>query len=212
MKAFRAGRVAAQDSEEPAGLEGLFDLHRPELLRFLCARCGSREEAEDLIQDLWIKLANLATGPIANGRAYLFRMANNLVLDQRRTRHRAMARDRNWLDAEGGGAIAPEDRLDPSEPADETIARNQESALLERAISELPPGAQRALRLYRLEGHSQAQIAEIMDISRSGVEKHLAVAMKHLRNSLANCGWFDPAASQEHGDARGGEPRLEPKP
>jgi RNA polymerase sigma factor (sigma-70 family) len=212
MKAVGAERVTAREGEETAGLEGLFDLHRPELLRFLAARCGSREEAEDLIQELWIKLATIATGPIANGRAYLFRMANNLVLDQRRAQHRAMARDRNWLNTEGGGALAPEDRPDPSEPADETISRNQEAALLEQAISELPAGAQRALRLYRLEGHSQAQVAEIMGISRSGVEKHLAVAMKHLRNALADCGWINPAASEQHGDARGGEPRLETKP
>jgi RNA polymerase sigma-70 factor (ECF subfamily) len=34
-----------------------------------------------------------------------------------------------------------------------------------------------------------------MGISRSGVEKHLAVAMKHLRDRLAQCGWFAFAVS-----------------
>lgn len=195
------------------GLEVLFTQHRAELLRFLAARCGSLEDAEDLIQDLWFKVTTQqASGPIANGRAYLFRMANNLVLDEVRSRHRAMKRDRNWLEAEGGGVVEPEQRLDPVMPADEAIAQQQEVQILHDAISQLPAGAQRALRLYRFEGIPQAEIARIMGISRSGVEKHLAVAMKHLRNSLADCGWFASAASNNHEQPRGGEPRWEQKP
>lgn len=186
----------------------MFSQHRGELLRFLTARCGSLDAAEDHLQDLWLKVSTQATGPIANGRAYLFRMANNLVLDELRGRHRAMQRDRSWLETEGGGAVELDDRPDPSTPADEAIAARQEADLLERAIGELPQGAQRALRLYRIEGIPQGEIARIMGISRSGVEKHLVVAMKHLRNSLADCGWIEPAASQEHQKPRGGEPRM----
>ena len=191
------------------GLEGLLSQHRAELLRFLTARCGNQAEAEDLLQDLWIKVSTMSPGPIANGRAYLFRMANNLVLNQARTRHRAMRRDMSWLQAEGQGDDPPDDRPDPAMPADEMIARRQEASLLEEAIAALPPGAQRALRLYRLEGRGQAEIAEIMGISRSGVEKHLAVAMKHLRNSLADCGWYGPAGSKQQGQPRGRNPRTE---
>lgn len=195
-----------------AGLGALFTQYRFELLRFLTARCGSREEAEDHLQELWVKISTQATGPIANGRAYLFRMANNLVLNELRSRHRAMARDRNWLENEGGGAAEPEDRPDPAMPADEAIARQQEAALLERAISSLPPGAQRALRLYRLEGIPQGEVAEIMGISRSGVEKHLAVAMKHLRNALADCGSFAAAVSDKKKKPRGGGSRNGQEP
>jgi len=190
----------------------LFTQFRAELLRFLTARCGSQDEAEDLLQELWIKASGQPAGPIANGRAYLYRMANNLVLDQLRSRHRAMARDREWLASDGGGMIDPEDRPDPSEPADEAIGRRQEADILENAISALPDGAQRALRLYRLEGIPQGEIAKIMGISRSGVEKHLAVAMKHLRNSLADCGLFESVASNQHRGLRGGEPRLDEEP
>jgi len=195
-----------------AGLGALFTQHRAELLRFLTARCGSPEEAQDHLQELWLKITTQPSRPIANGRAYLFRMANNLVLDERRARHRAMARDRNWLEAEGGGAMEPEYRPDPAMPADEAIAMQQEAALLEQAICQLPAGAQRALRLYRLEGVAQGEIARIMGISRSGVEKHLAVAMKHLRNALADCGWIAAAASEEQGQSRGGEPQLGREP
>ena len=73
------------DNEAPhssVGLEGLLDTHRAELLRFLAARCGDASEAEDLFQELWLKVRAASPGPVANGRAYLFRAANNLVLDR----------------------------------------------------------------------------------------------------------------------------------
>ncbi|WP_293841185.1 sigma factor [Sphingopyxis sp.] len=64
--------------EPTAGLASLFDQHRGELLRFLRARCGNADDTDDCLQELWLKAANDPSGPIANGRAYLFRMANNL--------------------------------------------------------------------------------------------------------------------------------------
>lgn len=194
------------------GLASLFSHHRAELLRFLVARCGNREEADDLLQDLWIKAADQPSGPIANGRAYLFRMANNLVLDRRRAEHRAMARDRAWVEADGHLGVDPEDRPDPALPADEAIMQSQEAEMVRQAIASLPPGAQKALRLHRLEGYPQAEVAQIMGISRSGVEKHLAVAMKHLRNALADCGLFPAAASKGQSGIRGGEPRKDSEP
>lgn len=200
--------MATDDRSLPGGLAKLFEDHRRELLRFLVARCGDPGEAEDLLQELWIKADSSSPGPVANGRAYLFRMANNLVLDGVRARRRAMARDRNWIEAEGPVEALPEDRTDPSLPADEAIAKAQETEILKRAIAELPPGARRALQLYRIEEMSQAEVARTMEISRSGVEKHLAVAMKHLRNALADCGFFPATASQEQWIVRDGETRM----
>ena len=187
----------------PSGLAAAFDLYRVELRYFLVARCGDAGDAEDLLNELWIRLSTHATGPIGNPRGYLFRIANNLALNHSRTRRRAMARDRSWLAADGMGDIPLEDRPDLALPAATevlagvTAGRQQEAEILHNAISTLPPGAQRALRLHRLEGHEQKEVAHIMGISRSGVEKHLAVAMKHLRDCLAECGWFTPAVSMK---------------
>ena len=174
----------------PGGLHALFDLHRADLLRFLKARCGDGAMAEDLLQDLWLKLSRPLGGPVQNGRAYLFRMANNLVLDGARGRARAMRRDRDWIEVDGA---MPEDRPDPADNAEDMLVRQQEAGVLHRAIDALPPGARRALWLYRIEEHSQAEVAGIMRISRSGVEKHLAVAMRHLRDWLAEAGMMPPA-------------------
>ena len=204
---------------EPAtfGLARLFEQHRPELLRFLRARCGDAGEADDLAQELWIKIASAAPGPIANGRSYLFRMANNLVLDQRRSRHRAMARDKAWLGVLGRGDHPPEFSPDPAPNAEEVLQHNEEARILAAAIAELPPGAARALRLHRLDGLPQAEVASIMGISRSGVEKHLAVALRHLRrilleHSLLDCGSAPAAASGDSNNTDGGQVQGEPTP
>lgn len=178
------------------GLTALLQQHRAELLAFLVARCGQASEAEDILQDMWLKLADAATGPVQNPRSYLFRVANNLVLDRLRSRQRAMRRDLAWI---GHGATAPEARADTAPLADETLLRAEEEAVLRRAIADLPPGAGRALLLHRIEGYGQAEVAAIMGISRSGVEKHLATAMRHLRQALLDCGYFGAAASGRQG-------------
>ena len=195
--------------ERAHGLAALFVAQREELRRFLIARCGSIADAEDHLQDLWIRLESLAVGPIANGRAYLFRMANNLVLDSLRGRTRAMRRDLNWLEADGNIEATPENRIDPAPTAEQVMASADEARILREAIDALPPGARRALMLNRFEGLTQSEVAKVMGISRSGVEKHLALAMVHLRRTFADCGLLDTAASKISEERRAGDLRLE---
>lgn len=192
-----------------AGLSALLEQLRPELLRFLAARCGNADEAQDVMQDLWLKLSAGTPGPVANGRAYLYRMASNLVLDRRRALQRAMARDRHWIDDDGKSGVAVLDRADPAQAADEAMIEREEAQVLQDAIESLPPGARRALQLYRFEGRKQDEIAAEMGISRSGVEKHLALAMRQLRNALSNCGFFGSVTSQGQDQPRAGETRQE---
>jgi RNA polymerase sigma-70 factor (ECF subfamily) len=178
------------------GLAALYHRHAGELRRFLAARSGDADLAEDLFQDLWIKVGARPSGPVSDGRAYLFRMANNLVLDHARSRQRGMARDRAWIDEEVPSSPLPEARPDPAPDAEAQLAKAQETLMLTRAMASLPPGARQALHLYRLEEHSQPEVAKIMGISLSGVEKHLALAMKHLRAKLLDCGLLGAAASE----------------
>jgi len=189
-----------------AGLAAILAAERRTLLRFLTARCGDGAEAEDLLQELWLKIAIAPAGPIANGRAYLFRMANNLALDRARARRRAMRRDRAWIDRDEPAETSIELRHDHAPDAEDALIAAQEADIVRRAVDALPHGARRALLLYRFEGHGQAEIAQIMGISRSGVEKHLALAMKHLRQSLKDCGFFGAAASLDQETAGGKAP------
>ena len=53
--------------------------------------------AEDLVQDIYIKLVGLELeAPVQNNAAFLDRMGSNLMLDRLRQQHRAAARDGDW--------------------------------------------------------------------------------------------------------------------
>jgi len=164
------------------GLRALYVAHRSELQRFLVARTGDAADAQDLVQEIWLRIERGGPGPVANGRAYLFRIAHHLVLDRVRERARRVARERDWADValdQRAGEVDPQQA-----PTDELLIATQDAARLADAIAALPAGAGRAFRLHKIEGLSHAETAARLGISRKGVEKHMAVAMAHLRRSL----------------------------
>lgn len=165
------------------GLEGVYYLHRAELLRLLCARTGDATEAEDILQDLWLKAHAQQAATLSNSKAYLYRMAQNLLIDRLRERRRRMCRDYQWLT---DFALAHAGTGGWQRSAEEAAYENEETERLARAIERLPDGARRVFRLHKLEGLSHAEVASRLAISRSGVEKHMAVAMKYLRRTLLN--------------------------
>ena len=78
-------------------LLALYLNRRANLVRFLAARAGSAAAAEDLAQELYLKLATRdRSAPVANPMALLYRMALNLMLDRARGESRAAARDTAW--------------------------------------------------------------------------------------------------------------------
>ncbi len=188
---MREESQAAKAIHEPAGLVAVYDQHRGDLLRFLRARTRDHAEAEDVVQELWLRLRDLRPGPISNARAYLYQMANNLVLDRARERRRRSIRDQNWTEQSYALAPGPDGEVqtvDPGQTPEAQLVEAEEQRALEKAIAELPEGARRAFCLHKIDGLSHAEVAVRLGISRSGVEKHIAVAMKNLRRLLADCG------------------------
>jgi RNA polymerase sigma-70 factor (ECF subfamily) len=168
---------------EPAGMVAHF---RADLMRFLVARTGDRDEAEDILQELWVRTRDVKPAAVEHWRAYLFRVAHNLVIDRRRAAQRRAARERRWSE-EAHGVMSPtEEAADTAPGADDAIAAREEAARLASAIANLPEGARRVFQLHKIEGHSHGEVAAHLGISKSGVEKHMAVAMKHLRRMLAD--------------------------
>lgn len=170
-------------AESSRGLESVYGLHRGELLRFLTARTGDPGEAEDILQEVWIRLHRSADAPVANARAYLFRVAQNLVVDRLREKQRRMKRERLWLEEHAATAASGE-TLDPGRNAEEALLEREETSLLAAAVDTLPEGARRVFELHKQEGLSHAEVAMRLGISKSGVEKHMAVAMKYFRRAL----------------------------
>lgn len=156
------------------GLEATFLANRAALLRFLRAR-GAGDAAEDLLQELWARASAGASGPIADPLAYLYRSANNLMLDMVRAETRSMRRDDQWAEAVGWkGAAAP---IPSAEQA--LIAREQLQAA-EATLAGLGERTDAIFRRFRLDGVSQREIAEEQGISLSAVEKHLQKAYRAL--------------------------------
>ncbi len=181
-KAFPVEIETHSIAEKTGGLRSIFDVSRASLLRLLSARLGSPADAEDLLQELWIKLATLETGPIANPKAYLHRMALNLANDQVRARVRQRGRESAWSDlmVAGHDSVA----IDPAPLPDRALIAKGELGRLSRAIQALPDRSQEAFRLHRIEGKGHAEVADSMGISKSAVEKHMATAMKHLVQAM----------------------------
>nr|WP_296600287.1 RNA polymerase sigma factor [Phenylobacterium sp.] len=156
---------------------------RANLVRFFAARSGSTAAAEDLAQELYVKLATRDQAVTAeNPVALIYRIATNVMLDRARGEARAVARDAAWRRvahaSEGGEDVADE------APADEAVASRQRLRQLVDAVGDLPPQMQRAFRLHKLEGRSHAETAQAMGLSVKSVEKHISAALKALTAKL----------------------------
>lgn len=157
-----------------SGLKAVYLRERPKLLRLMTARLGSQDEAEDILQELWIKLQTAALGPIGSPLAYLMRTANNLAIDRRRTEIWRTARETHWVDAQPTAAEHPD--------AAEAMIARERLAEVNAAIDALPERVGRVFRLYRLEGLAQKEIAREMGISLSLVEKLLQQAYRAIHD------------------------------
>ena len=156
---------------------------RGDLVRFFTIRLGTPAEAEDLVQEIYLKISAIETSSdIKDPAAYLYRMGSNLLVDRVRTEIRGRRRNREWHDAYRT-AIDGHDLLDePSQ--DDALDAKQRLAQLLAAVDQLPPQCQNVFRLYRFEGLAHGEIAARLGISRSAVEKHVSVALKHLVERL----------------------------
>lgn len=143
--------------------------YRAALLRFLLARRVPADEAEDILQDLFVKLEGLTPGPVAEPRAYLYRMAENLLHDRRRSAGWRTSREEAWVAAQLGSTR----EADGSPSAERTLIAREELKLMSDALAALPDRTLQIFRHYRLAGLRQREIADEMGISVSSVEKHL---------------------------------------
>jgi len=149
------------------------ELHAP-LLSHVKGRMRSASDAEDIAQETWARMSvALHAGPITNFRAYLYRVARNLIIDHGR---RAGPR------IEIGGLEAlvvtlPDPRPDPES---ELITR-EELRRMDRIIAGMPTRARQVFRLSRLEGLSFAEIGRELGISRQTVQDHMTRALLALQ-------------------------------
>jgi RNA polymerase sigma factor (sigma-70 family) len=175
MRRVKGGRRVS--GEHQGELVSAFMEHRDALARFLAIRCGS-DGAEDLMQELWIKVQQVGT-EVDVPLAYLYRMAHRLVLDTRRGASRGRDRDWDWSFAQG---ITEAVELPIAE---RTLLAREHLRLVEQTLVSVGSRAMRIFTRYRVDGIEQRRIADEMGISISTVEKDLRrsyAALARLRD------------------------------
>jgi RNA polymerase sigma-70 factor (ECF subfamily) len=152
---------------------------RATLLRFLAARRATPDEAEDVLQDLSVKLETQTIGPVAEPLPYLCRMADNLLVDRRRSAVARSVREEAWMETQFGSAI------DDTPSAERLLIGREMVALMTSALAGLPDRTVLIFRKFRLEGIPQREIAAELGISVSAVEKHLHKAYQTVADAHA---------------------------
>ncbi|CAG7857877.1 hypothetical protein MCAMS1_02863 [biofilm metagenome] len=149
-----------------------------DLIGYLSHLLNCRDTAEDIAHESFMALAHSAQQTIINQpRGYLFRTAGNLAVDYLR-HNQAVARhvenEFTW-------------REEPQQASPEQeVSRDERSALVKQAIAEMPPRTRDVFILHKLHNYSYREIATLLNISESGVEKHISKGLKHCRIHLKN--------------------------
>jgi RNA polymerase sigma-70 factor (ECF subfamily) len=159
---------------DEASFEVLFYRHYDRIYGLLFRLLGNRTEAEDVTQELFLKLYKqpLDGRKEHNVSAWLYRAATNMAYNHIRGRNRRWQRNRILL---------PDMSDDPSDPA-EAAVRNEAEAAVRAALLRLPERQSRLL-LLRQMGLSYAELAEVNDIAPGSVGKLLSRAADNFREA-----------------------------
>ncbi|AYG95649.1 RNA polymerase sigma factor [Brevundimonas naejangsanensis] len=154
---------------EPDGLEGLNALYR-QYARWLAGRLRAHvdpDQAADVVQETYLRAAPYSAGGIRHPRAFLLRIAMNVVRDESRCRKRR-------------GSSEPFTELaDPGEAAGQV-----EALMMKKAVLTMPALYREVFVLSRFAGMSYPEIAAARGLSVKAVEWRMSKALQHCVEQL----------------------------
>jgi len=153
--------------------------HRDNLLRYAGTIVGDPIQAEDVVQEAFLRFGASSDGRLLERPAqFLYRIVRNLAIDGRRRQNR----DRVHLGTADDAAIdqVPEGR--PS-PEDHVVAKS-ELRVVEAALAELPERTRIALEMHRFGGMTYKEIAARLGISVGLAHSLVVDAIEHCRERL----------------------------
>lgn len=159
---------------DSAELEGIATRFGSALERYFRKRVFDEGEAEDLVQEVFCRLA-ARTGAhrIDNPEAYVFQVAANLLRDRARS-------DLTQRDAKQQFVLRRRNDCDEISPERVVLGRER-IVQLRNALNELPERTRTIFVLHRFEDLKYREIARRLGVSASLVEKHIMDAIGHLR-------------------------------
>lgn len=166
------GPPASQPGQD---VERWYDEYHTRLLSFLRRSLRTESDAQDVSQEVYLRLLRIPEDRVVeHPRAYLFRVAANVVNDWRSDQKLFDARDPEDFDKLGNGCDLEED-----------IDRRNRMARVERALAALPPLYRATILLKSGYGLSYREIAERLDVSERMVKRYIVKGYARLREKLA---------------------------
>lgn len=172
----------------------LYDRYAPTLLPLAIRIVRDRAEAEDVLHDAFVAVADRA-GQYSEERgsvvAWLVTLVRNLAIDRTRrtTRRGALARD-----------VLAHEPVKPADEPERLTADAQERAKIRRAIATLPEAQQRTLNVAFFEGLSYPEIAARENVPLGTIKSRAARALAALREALEREGVvYEQLAAPESG-------------
>jgi RNA polymerase sigma factor (sigma-70 family) len=158
--------------------------HRTALYRYLSKFTSGAEDVEDLVQETLVRVYSLADYRTVDApKALLFRIGHNLAVERAR-RHSTQATD-SMADLEPLGVYSSE------ASAEEQIDARRRFETFCAAVDRLPPLCRRVFVLRKVYKLSHAEISEVLDVSHSTIEKHVAKGLVRCRDYLRELGLLE---------------------
>ncbi len=166
---------------DPDSLAARFEEHRAHLRDVAYRILGSRSDAEDAVQETWLRLSRTDVSGVLNLRAWLTtvvgRVALNL-LESRGTRREDIGAELPEHAADAARAAAP-----PPGPEDEALLGDEVSAALQVVLDTLEPRERLAFVLHDLFAVPFDEIAPVVDASSAAARQLASRARRRLRTA-----------------------------
>lgn len=155
-----------------------YEEYRQSVFFYICRRIEDKDDAEDLIQDAFLRLLEYRMMIRRDTLKYfLFTIVRNLLNDYLRRYYKRQEIDRYLYDTLPVTTVEPESRM----VADEL--RRLES----RRVSALPEQRRKVYIMSRFQDKSADDIAEELNLSKRTVENHLFISRKEVREFIRQC-------------------------
>ena len=165
-------------SADQAAFKQVFLRYQARIFRFLCSKLYDSETAEDLLQEVFIRLWENRRNIDENLslKAYLFTIDNNLALNH--IRHQNVVLNHRKQQVAAGN-------FDLETPSPQMVLESREfDVQLHAAIEGLPEKNRIIFMMSRFDGLSYKEIAEKLNISVKTVESHIGKSLKRLAAAL----------------------------
>jgi RNA polymerase sigma-70 factor (ECF subfamily) len=172
--------VSAEPSAKVNAAQDLLEVwsrrYRPALLSFFQRRMPPGSDREDLVQEVFVRLARREDlAGVENIDGYLFQAAANVLTDWRRKQATHRAADHDPL---------PDTLEDVGFSAERVLIGKEAVRSMIQALSALPERTRAVFMLYHFQGLSHADIARRLGIAIRTVEDHIARANAHLLKAM----------------------------